>query len=175
MALLSRFLPKRKPPEIKNNIPKEKNTIRKTFGVHCRSRHGSPEGKLCPRCTALLATVMTKMDRCPYGITKPICDRCEQPCFGASQTQEFLEIMRGSQKKMLLSHPILAIKHKLASMGVDYSKYRQQKQQDDRAKAKAKAKEKAAAERKEAKDAPSVPAAEPAAGKEKRGKKRKKK
>ncbi len=32
MSIFSRFLPKRKPPEIKNNIPKEKANIRKTFG-----------------------------------------------------------------------------------------------------------------------------------------------
>ena len=74
MSIFSRFLPKRKPPELKNNIPKEKENIRKTFGIYCKKHHGPKEGKLCPSCTALLATVFTKMDRCPYGITKPICD-----------------------------------------------------------------------------------------------------
>ncbi|MDY4697672.1 MAG: nitrous oxide-stimulated promoter, partial [Selenomonas montiformis] len=35
MSMFSRFLPKRKPVEIKNNIPKEKANIRKTFGLYC--------------------------------------------------------------------------------------------------------------------------------------------
>ena len=35
MSIFSRFLPKRKPPELKNNIPKEKENIRKTFSVYC--------------------------------------------------------------------------------------------------------------------------------------------
>ena len=143
MGFLSKFLPKRKPAEIKNNVPKEKENIKKTFSVYCRSNHDTSGDKLCPKCTALLATVMTKMSRCPYGITKPICDRCDNPCFGAGQTQEFLKIMDTSQKRMLLSHPIMTVKHKLASMGVDYAKQQQAKKLDE----KVKAREKAAKER----------------------------
>lgn len=140
MSIFSRFLPKRKPPEIKNNIPKEKANIRKTFGVYCHKHHNTEGDKLCPKCTALLATVMTKMNRCPYGITKPICDRCDRPCFGTKQNREFLQIMNSTS--MFLRHPIMAFKHKLASMGVDYAKYQQQKKVDDKAKAKEKAKDK---------------------------------
>ena len=121
MSIFSRFLPKRKPPELKNNIPKEKENIRKTFGIYCRKHHNP------------------KIDRCPYGITKPICDRCDRPCFGAKATQEFLTIMNETQRGMFLRHPIMTIKHKLASMGVDYAKYQQDKKVSDKAKAKEKA------------------------------------
>lgn len=152
MSILSRFLPKRKPVEIKNNIPKEKTNIKKTFGIYCSKHHGS-SGKLCPKCTALLATVMTKMNRCPYGITKPICDRCDRAaiCFGAKQAQEFLNIMNSTQKRMFLRHPIMAVKHKLASMGVDYAKYQQAKKIDDKVKEKEKAAKERAKDRKEKK------------------------
>ena len=142
MGFFSKFLPKRKPVEIKNNIPKEKKNIKKTFGVYCHQNHGTSGETLCPKCTALLATVMLKMNKCPYGITKPICDRCDRPCFGTSQTKEFLKIMSSSQKRMFLEHPIMTIKHKLAGMGVDYAKYQQQKKVDEKAKARAKAKDK---------------------------------
>jgi citrate lyase gamma subunit len=91
---------------------------------------------------------MTKMNRCPYGITKPICDRCERPCFGAKQTQEFLKIMDSTSKRMFLRHPMMSVKHKLASMGVDYAKYQQQKKLDDKVKAKEKAAKERAKERK---------------------------
>lgn len=113
MGIFSRFLPKRKPVEIKNNVPKEKEEIRKTFGVYCHSHHNTSGSKLCPKCTALLTTVMTKISRCPYGITKPICERCDRPCFGTKQTKEFRSIMQSTQKKMFLRHPILAFKHKM--------------------------------------------------------------
>ena len=146
MSIFSRFLPKRKQPEIKNNIPKEKANIKKTFGVYCHKEHGTEGDKLCPKCTALLATVLMKMNRCPYGITKPICDRCESPCFSKSQNIEFRKIMTANQKSMLLRHPIMTIKHKLASMGVDYAlKERAKKEQQ-----KVDAKEKAAKRREEA-------------------------
>ena len=97
---------------------------------------------VCVVIAALLATVMTKMNRCPYGITKPICDRCDRPCFGTKQTHDFLQIMNSTSTSMFLRHPIMAFKHKLASMGVDYAKYQQQKKVDDKAKAKEKSKDK---------------------------------
>ena len=140
MNFLSRFLPKKdKPVEIKNNIPKEKEHIKKTFAVYCHSHHGTEGAKLCAKCNGLLLTVMTKIDRCPYGITKPICDRCDRPCFGNAPTKEFLQIMDAAQTKMWLKHPIMAIKHKLAGMGADYAKIKQQKKIDDKIKAKEKA------------------------------------
>ena len=139
MSILSRFLPKKKPVEIKNNMPKEKANIKKT--------------KLCPKCTALLATVMTRMNRCRYGITKPICDKCEfaGQCFGERQAREFLTIMNTGSRKMYLKHPVMAVKHKLASMGVDYARYEQQKKLDDKIKAKEKASKERAKGRKEKK------------------------
>ena len=150
MSILSRFLPKRKPVEIKNNIPKEKNNIRKTFGIYCHSHHNTNSDKLCPKCTALLATVLTKINRCPYGITKPICDRCDRAaqCFGSQQAKEFLTLMGSTQKRMFLRHPMMAVKHKLASMGVDYAKYQQSKKIDDKIKAKDKAAKERSKERK---------------------------
>lgn len=128
------FLPKRKEPEMKNNVPKEKETIRKTFGEYCNANHGTVGGKLCARCTAVLSNVMIKISRCPYGIGKPICEQCETPCFGERFTNEFMTIMKGGQKKMLLSHPIMAVKHKLAGLGAEYAKMQRDKKTSDKQK-----------------------------------------
>lgn len=139
---IKKLLPKRKEPELKNNVPKERENIRKTFGVYCNSHHDTKDGKLCPKCTALLTTVMLRIQRCPYGIGKPICDRCETPCFGENQTKEFIEIMNAGQKKMLLSHPMMAVRHKIAKIGMDYAKMQRdkkisekQKEKDEKVKA----------------------------------------
>ena len=147
MSIFDRFLPKKKQPEIKNTMPREKATIKKTFGVYCHKHHHTNGDKMCPKCTALLATIMTKMNRCPYGITKPICDRCEIQCFGAAQNKEFMKIMGSTTASMWMRHPIMAMKHKMASMSVDYSKREQEKREQEKAAAKiknaeAKAKEK---------------------------------
>jgi len=128
------ILPKRKEPELKNNVPKEKETIRKTFGIYCHSNHNTEGDKLCPKCTALLTTVFTKIGRCPYGITKPICEKCETPCFGEKSTKEFRDIMTSSQRKMLFSHPMMTIKHKIQGMGVEYAKTQRDKKTTDKQK-----------------------------------------
>ena len=62
---------------------------------------------------------------------------------GERQAREFLTIMSSNRGRMYLKHPIMSIKHKFLSMGVDYARYEQQKKLDD----KIKAKEKAAKER----------------------------
>ena len=57
----------------------------------------------------------------------------------------------GTQKRMFLSHPMMTIKHKLASMGVDYAKFQQEKKISDKVKAKEEAAKKRAKDRKEKK------------------------
>ena len=138
MSIFDRFLPKKKQPEVKNTIPQEKTNIKKTFGLYCHKHHNTSGDKLCPKCTALLATVMTKINRCPYGITKPICDRCERQCFGKAQNTEFMKIMTSSSKGMFLKHPMMTMKHKMASLSVDYAKREQEKRQAEKAAAKKK-------------------------------------
>lgn len=124
MGFFSRFIPKPKQTPIKNNVPKEKQHIKKSFLLYCHKHHGTADETLCPKCTALLATVMVKMNKCKYGITKPICDRCDDSCLGTAPTREFLKIMKSSGRSMMFRHPIMAIKHKLQSLGVDYAKYK---------------------------------------------------
>lgn len=128
------LLPKRKEPELKNNIPNEKENIRKTFGKYCNANHGTSDNKLCAKCTAVLSTVLVKISRCPYGIGKPICEQCETHCFGERFTNDFLEIMKGGQKKMLLSHPLMTIKHKMAGLGAEYAKMQRDKKSTDKQK-----------------------------------------
>lgn len=132
---IKNLLPKRKPPEPKNNVPKEKENIRKTFGLYCNANHGTTDNKLCPKCTALLTTAMLKIQRCPYGFSKPICDACETPCFGEVPTKEFRQIMKSGQKKMFFSHPLMAVRHKLAGIGADYAKMQRDKKSTEKQKA----------------------------------------
>ena len=131
---IKKLLPKRKPREPVNNVPKERENIRKSFGKYCNGNHGTSDGKLCPKCTALLTTVMLKIQRCPYGIGKPVCDSCETPCFGEDATNNFLEIMKSSRKQMFLSHPLMTIQHKIANIGADYAKMQRDKNNTEKQK-----------------------------------------
>ena len=128
--------------EIKNNTPKEKENMRKSFAVYCNANHGTKDNKLCAKCNAVLMRIMQKYQRCPYGIAKPICDKCEIMCFGEKDNKTFMDMMSGSRKKMLMKHPVMTVKHKLIEMGVDYARDEQQKK--DMEKAEGKRKQKAA-------------------------------
>ncbi len=108
MSFFSKFIPeklipqrfrKKKDPveDLKQNLPKEKANIKSSFAVYCNKHHNTKDGKLCPKCTALLATILPKIARCRYGVTKPICDRCDQQCFGDANNKAFMEIMEGSR------------------------------------------------------------------------------
>ena len=149
MSFLSKLIParfrKKKDPieEVKNNLPKERENIKKSFAVYCNAHHDTNDGKLCPKCSALLLVVMAKMSRCPYGITKPVCDRCDRQCFGEAHNKAFMEIMDGSRRGMLVRHPMMTVRHKIMKLGVDYAK----KKQNDAASEKAESRRKARVDR----------------------------
>lgn len=157
MGFFSKLIPesikkkfrRKKPLELRNNVPKEKLNIKKTFGIYCNQKHGTKSGKLCPKCTALLATIMPKISNCRYGQTKPICDRCDDMCFGAEYNKIFMEAMTSNSGKMLVRHPVMSVKHKLLGIGVDYAKSEQEKRATDKkiASAKRKAEKKAKREK----------------------------
>ena len=152
MGIFDRFFSKRKPQPIKNNIPKEKARMRQTFGVYCNKHHGTTGESLCPKCTALLSSVMVKMNHCPYGVTKPVCDKCEIMCFG-TKNKEFMEVMMSAtSSSMFLKHPITALKHKLAKIGADLGKQKAANEKSKKAEAKAKKAKKKAEEKAKAKE-----------------------
>ena len=124
--LPERFRKKKDPAEgLKENRAKEKENIKATFSVYCNANHDTKDGKLCPKCTALLTTVMLKIGRCKYGVTKPLCDHCDEKCFGDAQNKAFMEIMEGSGKGMLIRHPMMTVRHKITGIGVEYAKQKQ--------------------------------------------------
>ena len=140
--LPERFRKKKDPSEgLKENRIKEKDNIKTSFSVYCNANHDTKDGKLCPKCMALLTTIMLKISRCKYGITKPLCDHCDEKCFGDANNKTFMEIMDGSRTGMLLRHPVMTVRHKITGMGVEYAKQKQsdaaEQKEEGRMKAKA--------------------------------------
>lgn len=142
MGFLSKLIPdvikkkfQKKNLQLRNNIPKEKLNIKKTLGIYCNAHHNTKDGRLCPKCTAMLATILPKMNHCRYGTTKPICDRCDDMCFGPEYNKIFMDAMNTGSKKMLVKHPIMAVKHKVLGMGVDYAKAEMDRQKTEKKKA----------------------------------------
>ena len=93
----------------------EFKTIKAMLNIYCRAQHHSSAKSLpCHECAEFIAYANEKLDRCPYGQAKPTCNRCPIHCYKKVQRQQAKAIMRYAGPRMLLSHPILAVKHLLA-------------------------------------------------------------
>jgi hypothetical protein len=90
----------------------ELQTITAMVQIYCRAHHHSDEG-LCQACQALLDYAETRLDRCPYGETKPACKHCPVHCYKAEPKEQVRQIMRYGGPRILWQHPLLAIRHLL--------------------------------------------------------------
>ncbi|MDR9828631.1 nitrous oxide-stimulated promoter family protein [Vibrio sp. FNV 38] len=79
--------------------------------LYCRQHHYGPS--LCEHCQSLLNYAEIRLDRCPYGQAKPACNQCPIHCYKPQPKQIMKAVMRYSGPRMLLHHPILAIRHLL--------------------------------------------------------------
>lgn len=86
----------------------ELNTILVMTKLYCRAHH---ETSICEDCQALIDHAQQKLDRCVYGQDKPACKHCPIHCYKPERRQQVKLIMRYAGPKMLLKHPILAIRH----------------------------------------------------------------
>ncbi|MEJ2765631.1 nitrous oxide-stimulated promoter family protein [Photobacterium sp. MCCC 1A19761] len=90
----------------------EFKTIKAMVQIYCRDHHHSQV--VCKPCRDFLQYAFTRLDRCPYGEDKPTCRVCPIHCYKAEYKQRSQQIMRYAGPRMLLRHPILAIRHLLA-------------------------------------------------------------
>lgn len=93
----------------KNRIEEEKETIEMMINIYCRwNMQGTG---ICSGCQELLEYAHERLDRCPYGQNKPSCRKCLIHCYKPAMKHRVQEVMRFSGPRMLIHHPILAIKH----------------------------------------------------------------
>lgn len=90
----------------------------KTFGhmmqIYCKGQCGQVERNdqgLCSHCQELLDYAEKKLDRCPYGETKPTCGNCPIHCYKPAEREKARHCMRYAGPRMILRHPIEAIQH----------------------------------------------------------------
>lgn len=93
----------------KNNGPKiqeEKKTIRAMIDIYY-SKHKTPKIDK----EKLLSYSQLRLDVCRFGEEKPTCKQCPVHCYRPDYKEQMKEVMRYSGPRMILYHPILAIKH----------------------------------------------------------------
>lgn len=93
------------------HIEEEKIVIEQMIRLYCRKQEGN--ATLCPKCQELLEYAHRRLDHCRYGNAKPTCKKCPVHCYKPEMKERIRSIMRWSGPRMLLHHPIAALKHLL--------------------------------------------------------------
>lgn len=89
---------------------REKRIVSLMIRLYCRHKHGTKQG-LCPKCDALEKYSLERSDRCPFMETKTFCSNCRVHCYRAEMREKIREVMRYSGPRMILYHPVMAVRH----------------------------------------------------------------
>ena len=89
---------------------REKRMGSQMIALYCRKKHHT-RGDLCPQCAALDAYAKMRADKCPFMETKTFCSNCRIHCYKPDMRAKIREVMRFAGPRMILHHPVAAIRH----------------------------------------------------------------
>ena len=84
-------------------------TMQKMVGIYCMAHHGQ-DGQ-CDECLEFLDYARTRLEKCPYGPSKPTCANCPVHCYKPAHREQAKTIMRYAGPKMTYRHPVRALVH----------------------------------------------------------------
>ena len=90
---------------------REQKVVGQMIAIYCHGVHHTPTGQLCPQCQALNNYAMERSDKGPFMETKTFCSNCKVRCNRKDMAQQIRQVMRYAGPRMLLHHPILALRH----------------------------------------------------------------
>ena len=93
----------------RTRIEREKHTVSLMIRLYCRKKEGNKE--LCNDCKALEEYAHQRLSACKYGEQKTSCKKCPTHCYRKDMRERIREVMRFSGPRMLLYHPIEAVRH----------------------------------------------------------------
>ena len=107
---------KRKNTSAQRNIEtkreREKTIVSEMIALYCRGNHRNHRGRaLCPDCVALAEYARQRSDKCPFMETKTFCSNCTVHCYKPGMREKIRAVMRYSGPRMLLHHPVMAVRH----------------------------------------------------------------
>ena len=95
-------------------IRREQKTVAAMIEIYCHALHRSADA-VCPECFELLEYAHKRLLKCPFHEEKPACADCHVHCYSPQMRARMQEVMRFSGPRMLLRHPLLALRHYLDS------------------------------------------------------------
>ena len=96
-------------------LKKEKSTLKAMIHIYCKENH-KHKSDLCSECDSLYTYAMSRLDHCPYKDDKPACSKCTTHCYKPDMRQTVRTVMKYSGPRMILHHPVLAVKHVIQSI-----------------------------------------------------------
>ncbi len=93
---------------------REKEIVLLMIRLYCCKHHGTRK-ELCPECRELAEYSVWRSDRCPFMETKTFCSNCRVHCYKPIMREKIKEVMRFSGPRMMLHHPVMAVRHVMES------------------------------------------------------------
>ena len=93
---------------------REKKVVFQMISLYCKKKHRPGTG-LCPSCAELANYAQSRAENCPMMETKTFCSNCKVHCYRPEMRRKIREVMRFSGPRMLLVHPVLAVRHLIES------------------------------------------------------------
>lgn len=93
---------------------REKQAVSLMIRLYCKKKHQTKSG-LCEECNRLKEYAGLRSDKCPFMETKTFCSNCKVHCYKPEMREKIREVMRFSGPRMVLYHPVLAIRHVIES------------------------------------------------------------
>lgn len=95
-------------------IEEGKVVVEQMIRLYCYKKEGNEH--LCPHCQELLNYAHNRLSKCVFGNEKGTCKKCAIHCYKSDMKQQIKTIMAWAGPRMLLYHPLSAIKHLLREM-----------------------------------------------------------
>ncbi|MDE5744232.1 MAG: nitrous oxide-stimulated promoter family protein [Paramuribaculum sp.] len=92
-----------------NRIDREKKVVTQMIAHYCIKHHG--DETLCGDCNELLRYAIGRLERCPKGIHKQSCRKCEIHCYSHAMRNRIRTVMRYMGPRMILINPAAALRH----------------------------------------------------------------
>ncbi len=97
-------------PRLHGALDQELKTVQAMLKIYCKAHHPL-NYQQCTLCAELERYARMRLDRCPYGQNKPTCNQCPIHCYKPEFKQRMRDVMRYAGPRMLVTHPILALRH----------------------------------------------------------------
>lgn len=97
--------------DIAKKREREIKVVNLMIGIYCHKKHLTKKGELCEDCKKLSEYATLRTQKCPFMETKTFCSRCKVHCYRPDMKAKIKEVMKFSGPRMMIYHPILAIKH----------------------------------------------------------------